>query len=80
MADGTTDIAVTKELILYARYIVPSATPQSCVRSIFLRVSELSDGKADTIMTSILELLTSLDLSINKVMGFGSDGAAVMVG
>ena len=80
MADETTDIAVTKELILYARYIVPSATPQRCVRSIFLQVSELSNGKADTITTSILGLLTSLDLSINKVMGFGSDGASVMVG
>ena len=80
MADETTDIAVTKELILYARYIAPSATPQCCVCSSFLRVSELSDGKADNITTSILELLTSLDLSINKVTGFGSDGASVMVG
>ena len=80
MADETTDIAITKELILYARYIVPSAIPQHSVRSIFLQVSELSDGKADTITTAILELLTSLDLSINKVMGFGSDGASVMVG
>ena len=43
-------------------------------------MSELSDGKADTITASILELLTSLDLSITKVMGFGSDGASVMVG
>lgn len=80
MADETTDIAVTKELILYARYIVPSATLQHCVGSIFLRVSELSDGKADTKTASILEFLTSLDLSITKVMGFGSDGASVMVG
>ena len=80
MADETTDIAVTKELILYARYIVPTATPQQCVRSIFLQLSELSDGKANTITTAILELLSSLDLSINKVMGFGSDGASVMVG
>ena len=80
MADETTDIEVTKELILYARYIVPSATPQHCVGSIFLWVSELSDGKADTITPSILEFLTSLDLSITKVMGFGSDGASVMVG
>ena len=66
MADETTDIVVTKELILYARYIIPSATPQHCVRSISLQVSELADGKADTITTSILELLTSLGLSINK--------------
>ena len=80
MADETTDIGVTKELILYARYIVPTATPEHCVRSIFLRVCELSDGKADTITTSILELLTKLDISINRVMGFGSDGASVMVG
>ena len=80
MADETTDIAVTKELILYARYIVTSATPQRCVHSIFLQVSELSDGKAYTITTSILGLLTSLDLSISKVMGFSSDGASVMVG
>lgn len=80
MADETTDIVITKELILYARYIIPSATPEDCVRSIFLQVSELADGKADTITTSILELLTSLDISINKVMGFGSDGTSVMVG
>ena len=76
MADETTDIAMTKELILYVRFI-PSATSHCCVRSIFLQVA---DGKAETITTSILELLTSLDISINKVMGFGSDGASVMVG
>ena len=56
MADETTDIALTKALILYARYIVPSATPKCCVRSIFLHMSELLDGKADTITTAILEI------------------------
>ena len=78
IADETTNIAVTKELILYARYIVPTATPHQCVRSIFLQLSELSDGKENTITTAILELLSSLNLSINKVMGSGLDGVIII--
>ena len=80
MADETTDISVSKELILYVRYIIPSAISEKCVRSDFLNITELQDGKAATITEVILEILARLNIPIQRVMGFGSDGASVMVG
>ena len=80
MADETTDISVSKELILYGRYVIPTATPEKCVWSVFLHITELEDGKAGTITKAILEFLATLNIPIERVMGFGSDGASVMVG
>ena len=80
MADETTDISVSNELILYVQYIIPSATPEKCVRSVFLNITELQDGKAATITEVILEILARLNIPIQTVMGFGSDGASVMIG
>ena len=80
MADETTDISVSKELILYARYVVPSATPDKCVRSVFLQITELKDGRAGTITQALLDFLARLHIPIERVMAFGSDGVSVMVG
>lgn len=50
------------------------------VKTSFLTLVDLPDGKADTIVPAIKTLMTDRQLPIQKMMGFGSDGASVMVG
>ena len=38
------------------------------------------NGKAETIEQKLLEICQTCKISLMKVAGFGSDGAAVMVG
>ena len=72
MCDESTDISVTKELILYARIL-------SCgeVRAHFLKIN---DGTAETIKNAILSYLEEANIPLFTITGFGSDGANVMVG
>ena len=46
----------------------------------FLQVMPLKDGKAVTIKDAITGYLGEKNLSLQKVAGFGSDGAACMIG
>ena len=48
--------------------------------NIFLRIVYLFDGKAETIEKALLQFCDVAGIEMRKVMGFGSDGAAVMVG
>ena len=74
--DETTDVAVTKELIVYSRYIVDGE-----VRTSFLKIMEMCDGTAITIADAITKLCTDLDLDmLHCFCGLGSDGASVMLG
>ena len=73
MVDETTDISIVKEMALYARFI--SCTDGTIVTS-FLKIVELSDGRAETVEEAILTMSGPL----SGLVGFGSDGAAVMIG
>ena len=53
MANETTGIAATKELILYARFIIPSTSPQCCVRSIFSKFQSSLTAKLQDVLTSL---------------------------
>ncbi|XP_070533136.1 zinc finger MYM-type protein 1-like [Ptychodera flava] len=75
MCDESTDISVTKELVLYGRY-----TDKGVVGSCFLEIIPIKDGTAVTITSAIQHWLEKNKIGIQKVMGFGSDGAACMVG
>ena len=57
--DETTDVSVTKELIVYSRYIVDGE-----VRTSFLKIMEMCDGTAITIADAITKLCTDLDLIV----------------
>ena len=41
---------------------------------------DIDDGKASTITQSLLSVLRRCEIPVTSVFGFGSDGAAVMVG
>ena len=75
MIDESTDISVTKELILYARVLY-----NSDVHACFLKIIKIADGKAETIEKALVAYLQECNLSICKISSFGSDGAAVMTG
>ena len=49
-------------------------------RHAFVKVVSLLNGKAETIEQKLLEICQTCKISLMKVAGFGSDGAAVMVG
>ncbi|CAH1242822.1 GAK [Branchiostoma lanceolatum] len=76
MCDETVDISTTNELVLYCRCIDGAGKLQ--VK--FLKVVPLKDGKALTIKNALMQHLEGKDLSLQKVAGFGSDGAACMIG
>ncbi|XP_071138765.1 zinc finger protein 862-like isoform X2 [Mytilus edulis] len=76
LIDETTDVAVVKQMTVMARYL----THDYQVKTSFLTLVDLPDGKADTIVPAIKTLMTDRQLPIQKMMGFGSDGASVMVG
>jgi hypothetical protein len=45
----------------------------------YLRTLEMPDGRAKTIESALLSCLQEYGIGIQKVAGFGSDGANVMV-
>ena len=75
MCDESTDISVTKELILYARIIACGK-----VSTHFLKLIHIPDGKAETIETALISFLDHTNIPISSITAFGSDGANVMVG
>ena len=77
MCDETTDISVSKEVIVYARYL--NSDRKVCTS--FVGMIEISDGTAKTILNALKRLCERENLDMaNKLAAFGSDGAAVMIG
>ena len=74
--DETTDVSVTKQLIVYSCYLI-----NGDVHSSFISVLELSDGTAPSIVAAVCKLCDNLDLDMrNRLCGLGSDAASVMLG
>ncbi len=76
MCDETTDNSVLNQMVIYGKYMTESGDN----RTVFLRITDLFNGKAETIETAVLQFCEAAGISMRKVMGFGSDGAAVMIG
>ena len=76
MIDETTDVAILKEMVVYVRYLSPEAK----VRTSLLKVIELPNGTAETVEKYLLTYLDSQNIPLSCMVGFGSDGAAVMTG
>ena len=77
MCDETTDVAVIKEVIIYSRYV----GRDSKVSTSFIGMVEVTDGCATSILAAIQQLCDREHLDIDhKLVAFGSDGAAVMIG
>ena len=76
MADESTDISVTKNLILYVRYLKPDQ--RSVTR--YFKLLSLAQSDAATIYSVISDFLTSKNIPKAKLVGWASDGCEVMLG
>ena len=75
LCDETTDVSNLKQLAVFVQYVFQGETKTS-----FLKIADLPNGKADTIENKLLDICRQCEIPMNKVFGFGSDGASVMVG
>ena len=75
ITDETTDISVLKQLVLVCRYSTSSG-----IKTSYFQITDIPNGTADTIETALLQALREKEIDISRLRGFGSDGAAVMVG
>ena len=57
MADESTSVSITKELVLYGRVVVDGK-----INSYYLKMVKLDDGKANTIVAAISDYLIFLYL------------------
>ena len=60
--DETTDISVTKQLIVYARYLINGA-----VHSSFISMLELPDGTAPSIVDAVCKLCQDMNVIVSVV-------------
>ena len=76
--DESTDIAVNKHMVVYVRYVDDHFVPKTA----FLKNLTINDPKstARVLYQHVRDCLTGEELDVSRVLGFGSDGAAVMVG
>ena len=73
MCNESTDASVTKQLIVFTH-------SNHGVRYRYLHTLEIPDGQAETIESTFLASLQEYGIGIEKIAGFGSDGANAMVG
>ena len=76
MADETTDVAVIKEVIVYARYLNSNREIQTA----FIGMVEVKEGTASAIMAALEKVCNNCGVNLKKLVAFGSDGASVMIG
>ena len=76
MVDESTDVSVLKQLVLYGRAVAGGK-----LKTRFLKIVDIEDGKATTIVDAITTYLhESAEFDIDRLSSFGSDGASVMTG
>ena len=75
MIDESTDIGILKQLMCYGRAVV-----EGKLKTRFLMITDLPDGKADTITSAFIQYLSASGLRVDAMSSFGSDGAQVLTG
>ena len=75
MCDESTDISVSKELILYVCIIACGR-----VSVHFLKLIQIPDGRAETIENAMISFLDKANIPVSNITSFGSGVANVMLG
>ena len=60
--DETTDVAITKQLIFYGRYLVEGE-----VKTSFLQISELPESTAHTIVSKVRQICNEFQLNLQNL-------------
>jgi hypothetical protein len=77
IVDESTDISVTKMLIIYIKY---RPTAAKCHRTYFAGIVKLTACDSRTIYEAIKKFYADNQLDVQKMVMFTSDGASVMLG
>lgn len=78
MVDESMDRRYEKHLIIYITYL--SNKGFGVCKTRFVRLVHVCDGKGQSMYIGVKELLKDMQLKEEKMVGFASDGAGVMVG
>lgn len=76
MVNVSTDVAILKELVIYCRYVASSGK----VHTSFLSILQLFNGTAEAVEEALRACLEGKSMPSSHLVGFSSDGAAVMTG
>ena len=75
MIDESTDVSITQILVVYIWLCMGED-----VITRFFELSKLSGGRTQHIFDTLLEIIETHNLPVNKLFGMATDGASVMVG
>ena len=75
LCDESTDVANIKQLVIFSHFLFPGQ-----FQSYFLKVTDLLDGRADTIEKKLVDVCMTCQIPLSKIQAFGSEEAAVMTG
>ncbi|XP_070546537.1 uncharacterized protein C17orf113-like [Ptychodera flava] len=76
ITDESTDITVSKKLVIYCRLLNSAFLPETH----FLSNVKVEDGTAAVITQELIKVLEGIGAQPSRLTGFGSDGASVMTG
>ena len=76
--DESIDKTMEQHLIVYITYLKDGGRGARATK--FIRLLKIKDNTAQSMYESLSRLLSEMDLSKYKMMGFGSDGASSMRG
>ena len=76
--DESTDRTMVQHLIIYITYLTNEGRGQ-CVTK-FIQLLKIRDGTSQSMYDAVTSLLVEMDLSLTKLVGFGSDGDSTMRG
>ena len=75
MVDESTDVSILKQLVIYGRAVAGGK-----LKTRYVKIIDIDNGKAVTIVDALTSYLHSAGLHLNQMLSFGSDGASVMIG
>jgi hypothetical protein len=75
LVDESTDKTMEQHLIVYITYLKDGGRGACATK--FIRLLKIKDSTAQSMYESLSGLLTEMDLSKHKMVGFGSDGASM---
>ena len=76
LIDETVNVTIHKKLIVFIRY----ADENGCAKTVFKGNYTATAGDAETIYNKFVEICDDLGLDPRRIIGFGLDGASVMLG
>ena len=77
IVDESTDISVTKMLIIYIKY---RPVTSKCHKTVFAGIVKLTACDSRSILAAIQQFYIENNIDLRKIVMFTSDGAAVMLG